>query len=337
MDAPGDLSGLAAALRRGSLATQAIAAVLVKTEGNGLGNDFTRPYVTACLRELWAEHGASPDTLPFTLVSGGSEGVISPHCLVLSRTASQGGEGLVVATAAGPIEAGCAGRRAQVEATERMVRDAMDRAGIVEPSQVGLVLVRAVGDAAGAAHDVRVRAAAALGVGLALGEVRPEAIDDAAIGVRTDLVCSRAFAVARTDTRMQQVVVVGNAPGGNPALRIAGGALDDPLDSPGVARLLARLGIEAAPQASAVDRARVVAAIVKGDPPPDGRLRGARHVMDVDADVAGHRHGRAAWGAMVASVIGHPYCFVGAGAEHCGPPGGGLAALIVRSALQEAA
>ena len=63
-----------------------------------------------------------------------------------------------------------------------------------------------------------------------------------------------------------------------------------------------------------------------------GTIRGLRHVMSIDSDVAMHRHARAAYGAMIASVIDHSACLVSGGAEHQGPPEGGFATIIARSA-----
>ena len=49
MAGPPDLSGLAALIEDGALDPAAIVAILVKTEGNGGVNDFTREYTCATI------------------------------------------------------------------------------------------------------------------------------------------------------------------------------------------------------------------------------------------------------------------------------------------------
>jgi cyanuric acid amidohydrolase len=68
--------------------------------------------------------------------------------------------------------------------------------------------------------------------------------------------------------------------------------------------------------------------MAKGDAPLSGRVRGLRHVMGIDNDVAMHRHARAAYGTLLAATVGHTACLVSGGAEHQGPPDGGFAAII---------
>ncbi len=137
--------------------------------------------------------------------------------------------------------------------------------------------------------------------------------------------------VARHDGLLQQVLVLGEALGGNPAFRIAHGVLADPIDASGVAAILSELGLAAAPQLAPDASRRVVAVISKGDAPLSGTVRGFRHVMSIDNDVAMHRHARAAYGTLLGSIIGHTACLVSGGAEHQGPPDGGFAAIIARS------
>ncbi len=123
--------------------------------------------------------------------------------------------------------------------------------------------------------------------------------------------------------------MLGNAAGGNPAFRIAHGVLADPIDRAAASgAILAELGLSAAPQLAPEASRRVVAVMSKGDAPLSGAVRGLRHVMGIDNDVAMHRHARAAYGTLLASAIGHTACLVSGGAEHQGPADGGFAAII---------
>jgi cyanuric acid amidohydrolase len=49
-----------------------------------------------------------------------------------------------------------------------------------------------------------------------------------------------------------------------------------------------------------------------------------------DSDINYTRHIRAVGNAVIASVTGDPMCYVSAGAEHQGPPGGGIVAVLAR-------
>src|SRR5258706_532815 len=291
MSAPDDVSAFIAALDQRVLAADRIVALWCKTEGNGLRNDWTRAYTDRVLREflgrrLGVDAEAMRDRVVI-LVSGGSEGIVSPHLVAITGepAQSQGRVGLSFGTAAGAV----------------------------------------------AGADAKARAAGALGAAAALGEIAQSSVSDDVFGARPELFCSRAFVVARHDGLLQQVLVLGEAPGGNPSFRIAHGVLADPIDAPGVARILAALGLDAAPQLAPADSQRVVAVIAKRDAPLSSTVRGLRHVMSIDNDVAMHRHARAAYGTLLGTLIGHTACLVSGGAEHQGPADGGFATIIARS------
>src|SRR5882757_1084640 len=87
---PGDVSALDRILAEGLVRAEDIVAVIGKTEGNGGVNDFTRGYFTQSLMGLLGRKlGQKPEDLikhiPCVL-SGGTEGVLSPHYVVLARS-----------------------------------------------------------------------------------------------------------------------------------------------------------------------------------------------------------------------------------------------------------
>ena len=102
----------------------------------------------------------------------------------------------------------------------------------------------------------------------------------------------------------------------------------DALDIGGVVDVLADLGIAANPQVSAADAARIATVLVKCEPDRRGKIRGHRHTMLDDTDINAQRHIRGAVAGLVAGVIGDGRIFVSGGAEHQGPDGGGLIAVI---------
>ena len=91
-DGPGDVSGLMALIDTHALEPASILAVLGKTEGNGGVNDFTREYAVAALCNALGPHLAlTPREVESRIafvMSGGTEGVLSPHMTVFARTAA---------------------------------------------------------------------------------------------------------------------------------------------------------------------------------------------------------------------------------------------------------
>jgi amidohydrolase ring-opening protein AtzD/TrzD len=65
----------------------------------------------------------------------------------------------------------------------------------------------------------------------------------------------------------------------------------------------------------------------------EGLIReGAAHAREIVAVINAQRHIRGAVGGLVAGVIGDTRIFVSGGAEHQGPDGGGLIAVIAERA-----
>ena len=58
--APDDVSGIEAAIGAGRLDPKGVVAVLAKTEGNGLVNDFSRGHATLALSLLFRRHLPAP-------------------------------------------------------------------------------------------------------------------------------------------------------------------------------------------------------------------------------------------------------------------------------------
>src|SRR5271154_437558 len=94
---PGDVSGLMALVDSGALEPSSILAVLGKTEGNGGVNDFTREYAVAALCDALSPHlKLSPREVEARIafvMSGGTEGVLSPHITVFTRSGRSEGVG----------------------------------------------------------------------------------------------------------------------------------------------------------------------------------------------------------------------------------------------------
>jgi cyanuric acid amidohydrolase len=331
---PGDLSALAALLDDGTLRAGDIRAVIGKTEGNGGLNDFTRGFFTQTLMLLLSSHTGEPANLLAArtpcVLSGGTEGALSPHYLVFSTTdeAAPGQHGLALGTAFSPrTPTRDIGRLAQVDAVADAVEAAMRAAGIARPEDVVLVQVKAPAaqspDPDARTQDAKLlmalsRAAAALGVAIALGDVAAERVTEASLLTDLTLYSNRASISSGVEVACNEVIVFGHAAGWAKGIVAAVSPMADVLDLAGIQAAFA-----AAP-------GEVLGVIAKGEPDRSGTIRGQRHTMLGDTDLDAQRHLRGALGALVAAVAGDGRVFVSGGAEHQGPPGGGLVCVFAK-------
>ena len=355
---PADLSGVQALIDSGELVPDEIVAVMGKTEGNGCVNDYTRELASQAWCHLLAPLlGCSPAQVHqrvALVMSGGTEGVLSPHFTVFTRrqvdaAQARPGKRLVLGIAHTrdflPQEIG---RGAQIEATAAAVRAAMADAGIGSPADVHFVQVKcplltsariAAANAAGTPPVTRdtyesmgwSRGASALGVAVALGEVERDAIGEHSVLTDWSLHSARASASAGIELDGNVVIVFGEATGSASALRIGHTVMRDAIDAAAVRRLLREhFALDPDTDAQAI-AARLVNLLAKAEASPDGAVRGARHTMLNDSDINATRHARAAVGGVLASIAGHAALYVSGGAEHQGPAGGGPVCAIVRA------
>ncbi len=167
------------------------------------------------------------------VMSGGTEGGLSPHLLVFTAEDAPPGalpvRSLAIGTASTPaFQPEEIGRTAQIEATAQAVTSAMAKAGIIRPQDVHYVQVKCplltserVAQAAARGRTVVTedgyksmgysRGASALGVALALGEVEPAALDDNIVCRRLDLWSGRASTSAGIELMHNEVIVLGNS------------------------------------------------------------------------------------------------------------------------------
>ena len=353
---PGDASAILRLIDDGAVSPESIVAIFGKTEGNGCVNDFTRGYaLTALSTALAPRLGMTPDEVGERIamvMSGGTEGGLSPHFLLFATTSTEaptpGRKALAIGTAVTqrlrPEEIG---RVAQVRATASAVRDAMSRAAIDDPSDVHWVQVKCplltkerIADAAARGDDAATvdtyasmglsRGASALGAAIALGEIDPAALDDAAIGSNLGLWSSRASCSAGIELTHGEIVVLGNSAAWSGERVIAHGVMRDAIDLPAVQAVLRELDLSGGGQLDPDVGARIDAVLVKAEASKSGTIRGARHIMGDDSDIQATRHARALVGGVVAAATGFTELFVSGGAEHQGPDGGGPIAVIAR-------
>src|SRR3981189_2396112 len=297
---PQDTAPLAAAIASGEVDPTTIVAIVGKTEGNGCVNDFTRGYATLSLKLLLAESlkcaPSKIDKRVAIVMSGGTEGGLSPHLLVFCR---------------GPPTTSAADVQfVQIKCpllTKERIEEATRRGATVATEDTY--------------HSMALsRGASALGVAVALGEVPATAATEAAICRYWSLFSRVASTSAGVELLRNEVVVLGNAAGWAGDLLIDHDVMKDAIDADAARRVLGRRGGE------------VVAALAKAEASPSGEIRGRRHTMLDDSDIHSTRHARALVGGVLAGVIGDTMLYVSGGAEHQGPAGGAPVAIIAKVA-----
>jgi len=343
---PNDTASLQQQIKEGTIVPSQVIAVLGKTEGNGCVNDFTRGYAVQSLRSYFAGliGGEAADRISF-IMSGGTEGVLSPHFTVISRSeeaADSGSDGRRALTAGvahtRPFLPEELGRSAQIKEVSEAVRRAMAEARIEAASDVHFVQIKCplltdadMADARMRGADVAVddtyksmgysRGASALGAAVALGELREEEVSDEDVCQSWDKFSDVASTSAGSELDYCEVIVFGNSVHASGDLYMNHGVMNDAIDAkPLLAMLADNPGAE------------VVQVLAKAEADPTGIIRGRRHTMLNDSDINHTRHARAAVGAVLASIVGDPMIYVSGGAEHQGPAGGGPVAVIFRRA-----
>ena len=350
---PGDVSGLMALIDKGALESSSILAVLGKTEGNGGVNDFTREYAVAALCNALAPHLKLPprevESRIAFVMSGGTEGVLSPHITVFARSPSheragedQSGKRLSVAIAHTrdflPEEIG---RDRQIEETTKAVEAAMHDARIDAVSDVHFVQVKCplltservkaaaqrgktTATASGYASMGYSRGASAIGVAKALGEIGAD-VGESQVLKDWTLYSSVASCSAGIELMHNVVILVGNSLFSSSPFRIGHAVMRDAIDLSAVMLAIESVGLSAL---DARSQGRLVNIFAKAEASPNGAIRGLRHTMLDDSDINATRHARAAVGGLIGGVAGTGAVYVSGGAEHQGPAGGGPVAVI---------
>jgi cyanuric acid amidohydrolase len=351
---PADVGGVMELIASGRVRPNEIRAILGKTEGNGCVNDFTRAYAVSAFQHALAEPlGCTPAEVEqrvAMVMSGGTEGGLSPHFLVFTTAVTDAlpRPSLALGSAfTRPFRPEEIGRMPQIKATSEAVIAAMRDAGIARIEDVHYVQVKCplltgdrVADAIARGQTVATadtyksmaysRGASALGVALGLQELSPALVDDSVVCRRLDLWSGRASSSAGIELMHNEVVVLGNSAGWASDCVIAHRVMRDAIDLPAAIGALTDAGIGVAGQLDDAQNGRVMAVLAKADPSTTGRIRDVRHIMLDDSDINATRHARALVGGVLAGVIGRTDLFVSGGAEHQGPDGGGVVAVIVR-------
>lgn len=356
MRSPEDVSEAARLMDQKAFRAEDVVAILGKTEGNGGVNDYTRGLATLSFQLLLAQRLGVPveklaKRVPIVW-SGGTEGLMSPHATIFvrepDRGAPPGQKRFTVGTAYTrdllPEEFGT---MVHVQVAADGVRAAIADAGIESAEEIHFVQIKTgaltterIAEARARRREVvthdtgksmaYARAVAALGIGLATGEIPGERVGEGVILRKLEVASDVASTSSGVELMNCEVIVMGNSARSTSDLVIAHAVMRDALDAPAVREALRRAGLRVECELDERDRARLINVFAKCEPDPSGATRGRRHVMFEDSDISYTRHIRGAVNAVVASVTGDPMCYISAGAEHQGPPGGGVVAVLAR-------
>ncbi len=364
MATPADTSGLQRLADEGKIKPESLVALVGKTEGTGFHDDWGRVWADVALREWTARFlGVPKDEVANRVIfvlSGGCPGVITPHIVAVTREwvdapeRTDGEKRLVVGRAPSePIAPEEVGRMGQIDKVAAATRKAMEDAGLTDPADVHLVMVKVPGLTISSIADAESRGktvvthdltfgpegagtysndGAALGVALALGEVPEGKLSDGVVRRDWSLYSEVAMTSSGGEKRHGEVVVFGNSAGSHSPLRIGHAVTRDFIDAQGVRDALRSAGLRfdgGLPDAG--DLERLVHVFAKSVIPGSNIIRGNRITLLDDADA--YTIGKALGGMLVASVTGRTTNYVSGGERnsHQGPPGGNIVAAVVRA------
>jgi cyanuric acid amidohydrolase len=339
-DSPDDVSGLEQLIQSGAIAPESIVAILGKTEGNGCVNDFTRGFATQTLKTYLKQY-LKPDAIQSIVfvMSGGTEGVLSPHLNVFTRQPNAPDStprmGLVLGSAkTRPFLPEEIGTTMMVDTVAQSVKAAIAQSGAA-PEQIHFVQIKCpLITAVQRSHHspprklssyqsmALSRGASALGVAVALGEVDLTTLTDTDICNRYDYYSSVASTSAGIELQNCEIFVLGNAPNATSDCVIGHSVMQHALDVTAVTAAIAQIG----------DYQSIINVFAKAEADPSGYILNRRHTMLDDSDISHTRMARAVVGSAIASVVQDPMIYVSGGSEHQGPPGGGPIAVIVNRA-----
>jgi len=363
---PSDCSGLQQLADSAKIRPDTLVALAGKTEGTGAHDDWGRVWADVALREWTAGFlgipvGEVANRVVFVL-SGGCPGVITPHIAAVTRewvevpdgsVTAEGDKRLVVGRAGSdPMPPEEVGRMGQIRKVAAATHRAMEDAGLSDPRDVHLVMVKVPGLTTASIKDAESRGktvvshdltfgpegagvyandAAALGVAMALGEVKESALSDDVVRRDWSLYSEVAMTSSGGEKRHGEVIVFGNSSRSRSALRIGHAVTRDFIDAEGVRNALRSAGLrfkDGLPDES--DLPRLVHVFAKSVIPGSDQIRGQRITLLDDSDA--YQIGKALGGMLIASVTGRTTNYVSGGERnsHQGPPGGNIVAAVVR-------
>ncbi len=329
---PGDLSGLdeaVAAVGAGSIRKLAL---FMKVGGEY--EDGSRERAKAAAAAILEKHALADRTETVTVI--GSEGASTPFGYAFLDLGATGAPGsaprlaIGVAHVAPPAETDL-DRAAGLPKIVAAVRAAMADAGL-GPHEVATVIVNAPSPTTG---DVKTRgrlarAAAALGAGVAIGELAADAVEDATIG-RDDIHVARVQTYTGPTIRNTEAIVIGNKAGQGGDLVACACVTKELTDLRSLKTMLRAAGLALDGDGELVAPHRVRAILAKAGVRADGHVLGAPTTI-YNSVTPPEKHVRAALSGVMGALFQTTRVFSTFDPVQQAPVGGGTYCCVVDAA-----
>ena len=352
MAGPEDVSELQKLIEKGEVDASEICAIIAQTEGDGYARGYSALSFELMLAEkLEMSRQEVADRIPMLMI-GLTGGLMSPHYTVFTRKEVEAEVteekslvlGIKVTRVLKPEEYGTV---TQIKEVAKAVKEAMEEAGIEDIADVHCVEVKCpnltadrIADAESrgaivvsknfAEAGAKSKGASALGVALALGEIKEEDLSDDVICSHWDLYSNVASTSAGNEQIACKVIVMGNSTKSVSHYKIGSGVMTDTLDIEGALNALRTAGLTFDGMIPEDQRKRIATMFINAGADAKGDIRGRRTTMKSDY-LAGYAGiiSKAVINAIVGSLIGATMILASAGFEHQGPLGASLVAAIV--------
>ena len=332
LEAADDTSGLARQLAGWKPDRIRRLALLYKVEGEY--EDGSRERARGAVYALLARHGLDARAEMVTVV--GCEGLSTPFGHVLADVddgpAAGSAKRLCIGIAHGnPPADGDLDRADFKSHVADVVRAAMADAGLGE-TDVVTAIVNTPQPISGdkGLRGRKARAVAALGAGIALGEIEPQRVTDRTVLADAGLYTRRVQTFAGPTVRQIEAIVIGNRPGAGGDLVACATVTDDLTDMRPLKRMLVAAGLALDADGEIAHKHRVAAMILKSGVPADGRIHGLRTTLFTPG-LPVEKHVRGAQSGLMAALLGTTCAFTTFDPIQQCPVGGSAACAIVKA------
>lgn len=279
-------------------------ALVYKVEGEY--EDGSRERARAAAYDVLAKYGLDARAEMVTVV--GCEGLATPFGYVMAEVASDSPAGrakrLAIGTARGaPPDDDDLDRAKFKTPVARLVEKAMADAGL-EARDVVTVLVNTPQPMAGdkGLRGRKARAVAALGAGIAIGDIDAGDVTESSIVKKSDLYTRRVQTFTGPTVKQVEVIVLGNrvGPGGN--LVACSVVTGDLTDMRLLKRMLVKAGMQLDRDGELAAPECVAAMLIKSGVQTDGTVRGLRTTLFAPG-LPVEKHVRAAQSGLMAGLL----------------------------------
>ena len=312
-------------------------AIFVKVAGDY--DDGSRERSRLTLSALIERHGLTDRSQLFAAV--GCEGVATPFGYVLAQfdrsdaDANAGPPRLAMGFArSAPPPPALLERAALAPLVSATVRAAMADGGLTAAEVVMIFVKVPQAPGGGSAGQVirgrRTRGIAALGAGIALGEVEPARVNDDTVGVDTTLYARRVQNFSGPEVRSIEVIAIGNLPGAGGDLVAYSTQMSDLIDTRALRSLLIGAGMTVDSFGDFSTPERLAGLFIKAGVRSDGTIRGAKTTV-FESSSTPEKQMRAALSGVLAGLLGTTRFFSTGDPIHAARDGGATVCAIVRA------